>query len=440
MRALPVVHGRLALQGPDPVPEIDLVAAACRAAPWGSIFDVLDFRQHRIDRWSVPTLPCDSALARLRRRIPSAELPLGAASHEDYYRALCMTPHTAQIARNGMLLVGLGDPYSGFCVLAIDTARDLAYAIPEDWHEGRMLYGSTGGFLPGGARWLFLGWPFDGGRDVAEGRAAVTDCRLWELDTESLAARPLHRLTAPDAGHQLTCSPDGRFAVFAPFKWDRNPALKGGLAGSGEPRATGLRPSDLVTVDLETGRHTRTPIPVPVSAHAHFDPLDPEAFYLSAHNIRPEREGTSVEGAACIYRMRLKGGLAVIEGEYSDEAFFRISQHSVFCLDGRTVIAVTNLPNHLDLIDGRTMRLRRRREIFPAPALDLGARGSALCPAYPQSCLSLCASADGRHVVLESAAGLRVYDVREDRLLDIVVPQHLPEGARPVGHLRTPGE
>jgi hypothetical protein len=414
-------------------PNLDLVATACRAAGGRNVFDVLDFRARRIDRWSVPRLTSERIVSRLEKSLPPGALPPEAESCRDYFQTQCMTPHTAQLAPNGVLLVGMGDPANGFCVLAIDTQRSEAKAMPADWGEGAALHCSTGGFRSGGDHWLFLRWPFAGSRDIAEGRSALTECEVWELDTTSLRTRLLCAVEAVDAGHQLTCSPDGRFAVFASFKWD--------IAAGGEGgRGSRLKPCELVAVDLQTGRARTTLVPVPAIAHPFFDPTEPDVFYLSAHNIRPVREGTCVEGPACMYRMRLCAGRPTVEGEYSDDAFFRITQHFVFCLDDRPIIAVTNLPNGLDLIDGRTMKLWRRRVLFEAPPLELGPEGCALCPSWPESCLSLCASADGRYVVLESAAGLRVYDVWEDRLADGPMSQQLPEGARIVGHMRTPCE
>ena len=75
-----------------------------------------------------------------------------------------------------------------------------------------------------------------------------------------------------------------------------------------------------------------------------------------------------IEGPAAIYRIRLGEGETVIEGSYSDEGFLRISQHTLFQFGGRTMIAVTNLPNYLDLIDGTSMALWRRVRAFnPRP-------------------------------------------------------------------------
>lgn len=436
---------RLRFGGDSVLPQMDLVVGACRGTEAGAVYDVLDFRRQCVDRWTVPALRAEAATDRIRKRLRFTDLPMGVACAEEYFQALCMTPHTAQIARSGCLLVGLGDPCNGFCVLTIDASRARVRALPDGWQEGRFLYGSTGGFRRGGTGWVFLRWPFDGAMDIAEGRAKTVPVEILELDTDSHTISSLACVDAVDAGHQVTCSPDGRYAVFAPFKWDLKvpyPAASPAEDPVGYRRShdAGIRLSPLYTVDLQSGQFWQTAFDVPVIAHAHFDPREGDVFYLSAHNICPTRHGIMVEGPAAIYRVRVGPAGPHVEGTYTDGSFFRIPQHSVFYLDDRPLIAVTNLPNHLEIIDARTMTLWRRRKLFESPALDLSATGNALCPTSPGSCLALCVSEDGRYVVLESAAGLRVYDIQEDCLFDSLVSQRLPKGARPVGHMRTPGE
>ena len=438
-------HERLPFDTQRELPEIDLVFSACRTKPGANFYDLVSFRDRTIDRWTVPFLPVPRAIDLLKQNVPADELPFGASSHEDHFHAHYMTPHTAQFCSDDRLFLGLGDPYNGTCIQVIDTREHRTHVLPEDFAEAPMLYASTGGFTPDGGQWLFVRWPFRDGLDIAGGRSELAECEIGALDTASLKIRTLHRLKAADRAHQVTCSPDGRYLVFSPFKWDLRvpyPAapIEEEPTGYRRSHEAGIVPCTLVTVDLESGRHWETELTVPVTAHAHFDPADGRAFYFSAHNICPTVQGMMIEGPAAIYKLRIWDGETVIEGEYSDESFFRISQHTVFTFQGRTVVAVTNLPNHLDLIDGESMELWRRRELFPAPPLDLSATGNALCPPYPDLSLSLTASRDGRYVVLESARGWRVYDVEEDRLLDGVVPHRMPENGRPVGHMRTRGE
>jgi len=134
--------------------------------------------------------------------------------------------------------------------------------------------------------------------------------------------------------------------------------------------------------------------------------------------------------------MRIRAGETVIEGGYSDDQFFRMSQHIPFTFEKRLLIAVTNLPNKIDLIDAETMTLWRRIELFPAPAVDRSRTGNVVCPVYPGSSFAVNPSRDGRFLVLETSEGFIVYSLEEDRLLPAVIPRFLPEGVKGTGHTR----
>ena len=445
MSDVQITHERISFQHQAGLPEVQLRFCACRAGSAGHTYDLVNFSEKAIDRWSVPHISSPKAVDLLRRWMPKEELPLGALSHEDHFRLHYMTPHTAQISCKGQIFVGLGDPYDGICIQVIDTKNHVLHLIPEDFAENLMLYASTGGFSPDGNKWLSVRWPFEDSLSIAKGKKELARCEVVGVHTDSLELETIYRFEGGDRPHQVACSPDGRYVVFAPFKWDQSvpypsAAIHEDPEGYRRSHEAGITGQKLVTVDLEAGCHWETEIPVPVVGHPHFDALDPQVFYLSAHNICPTTHGMMIEGPAALYRMRLLDGETVIERQYSDERFFRISQHTLFIREGRTMIAVTNLPNHLDLLDGESMTLWRRVEVFSAPPLDFRATGNAICPPYPESCFSVSASRDGRHIVLVSSRDYRIYDVEEDRLLEVTVALHLPEGSRVVGHVRYPGE
>ena len=84
-----------------------------------------------------------------------------------------------------------------------------------------------------------------------------------------------------------------------------------------------------------------TRIPVPVPSHMEFDPHEPDVFYISAHNVASFDSTTvMLEGPAAVCKLRIGDGQTVVEDLYSEENFFRITQHVPFQYDGRTLIAV----------------------------------------------------------------------------------------------------
>lgn len=421
------------------LPCLDLVFTACRIAQQGYQIDILDCTEKTIDRWSVPLIRVPRALAELKRTVPADRVPF-AVPHETFFADCMMGLHTAQLSGR-MLILCMGDFYNGFNVPIVDTETGRGRIFPEDFADSLMLYSSTGDFTPDGKHWIFVRWPFRDSLEKLAGSRKSARCEIGRVRLSDLQCEILYRLDGIDRIHQVSCSPDGRYLVFSPFRWEMNApypsqSITVDPAGYHRSHQGGMKKDGLITVDLEKRRHWRTEIPVPVPAHFEFDPLDSSAFYLSAHHFHPIRGNVILEGPASLFRMRILDGETRIEGEFTDDQFFRISQHIPFLYRGRTLVAVTNLPNKIDLIDGESMTLWRRIELFPAPLVDRSGTGNALCPVYPGSCFAVNPSRDGRFLVLETTGEFLVYSLEEDRLLPSRIPRFLQEGVKGTGHTR----
>ena len=426
------------------MPRIDLVFSACRIGPDGYFFDVLDFSAGTIDRWSVPFTRIPAAIEQLRKSVPADRVPFG-FSHRAYYENCLMSLHAAHLSPQGKLFVCMGDFFNGFCAHVVDTRLHQTQIFPENFEEDLMLYVSTGDFMPDQKHWLFVRWPFRDSIDILNGNSKNAKCELGRARISDLESDIVYRIDNLDRIHQVTCSPDGRHVVFTPFTWDLNvpyPSVSVDEDPEGYRRSheAGMKKDELVTVDLQSNRHWQTKIPVSVPAHSEFDPIDPSVFYLSAHNFHPMGDNVMLEGPATLFKMRIRDGETVIDREYSDGQFFRMSQHVPFLYQDRVLVAVTNLPNKLDLIDAESMSLWRRVELFPAAPLDLSRTGNSLCPTYAGSCYSINPSRDGKYIVLENSQNFPIYSVDEDRLLAATVPRYLPKGTKGVGHTRLAGE
>lgn len=421
------------------LPGIDLVFTACRIAPSGYRVDVLDFSKKEIVRWAVPYTKVPGALPALKKTVPSDRLPLP-LSHESFVDDCLMGLHTAQLSGNKVILC-LGDFYNGLHVPVVNTDTGAVSVAPENFADTLMLYSSTGDFSPDGKFWFFVRWPFRESLEILAGARQQARCEIGRIRLSDLSCEILYHMDGVDRIHQVSCSPDGRHLVFSPFRWEMNipyPAASPAddPAGYRASHEGGMKKDELITVDLEAGTHWRTVIPVPVPAHFEFDPADPGVFYLSAHHFHPVRGNVMLEGPASLFKMRIRAGETVIEGGYSDDQFFRMSQHIPFTFEKRLLIAVTNLPNKIDLIDAETMTLWRRIELFPAPAVDRSRTGNVVCPVYPGSSFAVNPSRDGRFLVLETSEGFFVYSLEEDCLLPAVIPRFLPEGVKGTGHTR----
>ncbi len=442
MDAIQTHHDVLCFEKTPELPEIDLQFVGCRTAEERQFYDIIDFARRRIDRWSIPLPMFPRAVEAIRESIP--ELPYGYTSHEQYYVDHYMVPHTAQLSLGGKLFVGYGGAENGFFVNIIDTVSGAGYVYPGDQSDPLMLYSSTGDFSADHRYWYFVRWPF-------AGRSKMRRCEIGAIDTDTLESEIRwsdmggNGLALPGSFHQVTCSSDGRQAAIAPFDFELNipyPAVPYEEDPEGYRRSLsgGIKLESVVTVDLASGRASQLEIPVPVPAHLEFHPTQPHVVYASAHNISYDTAGTMLEGKASLFRLELDKGTAEITGCYTDDRFYRITQHSIFDREGRTLMAVTCVPNQLVILDADTMELWRRVELFPAEPIQFSGEAHALCPNDPRSCFSVNPSKDGRHIVLEDASNFIIYDVDEDRMLDLVVPRHLPQGSCGRGHTRIAGQ
>jgi len=439
MEDFTATHESISFSDVRDLPAIDLVFTACRIAPQGYLVDILDFTGKTIDRWSLPTIKVPLALEELKKAVPADRVPFS-VSHETFFDDCLMGLHTAQLSGKKLLLC-MGDFFNGFHVPVVDTETGSAVVFPKDFADPLMLYSSTGDFTPDRQYWIFVRWPFRESLDILAGARDRVCCEIGRIRMSDLQCEILYRMDGIDRIHQVSCSPDGRYLVFSPFRWEMNlpypdTSLEDDPSGYGRSHRGGMKKDELITVDLETRRHWRTEIPVPVPAHFEFDPVDPSVFYLSAHHFHPIRGNVILEGAASLLKMRIRDGETHIDREYSDDQFFRMSQHIPFLYGERLLIAVTNLPNKLDLIDAESMTLWRRVELFPAPPVDRSVTGNVICPVYPGSCFAVNPSRDGRFIVLETSGEFLVYSLEEDRLLPARIPRFLPEGVKGTGHTR----
>lgn len=447
MRQLPTSFEELALQDTAGLPSIDVTFSGCRLGPGKMAFDVIDFREQKISRWQMPHFETLACVQDLKRTIRETKWPLSEGLFEQFWSHVTQT-HIMQIPADEArtkLFVCTGNLYCGFCIPIIDRETNQTHLFPENFETDVHLYCPMGDFSPDGNYWMFIRWPLDDSLAILAGERETARCQIGRVDLETLEMDIIYELDNVDQLHQLTCSEDGRYIVFTPFVFAPkvpypDASAEEDPAGYRRSHEAGLHTSKMTTVDLHAKEHWYTEIPVPVPAHFEPDPSDPHIFYVSAHNFSlSPRKDIVLEGPGAIIKLEIRDGETLIIGEYSSSEFFRVTQHVVFRFEGRTLIAVTNLPNKVDIIDGETMKLWHQQEIFPSPPLDFSKTGNIACPTFPQSCYSINPAKDGEYLVLEAAAGLIVYDVANQRLLDQQVSRQIPPELRGNGHTRLLG-
>ena len=441
MKPIPVQHETIEFHDTPGIPEMFVQFGACRKAPDGNFFDIVDFAGKSIERWSVPPISFDRAASRLRQTVNPDKTPLDI----DFLVKEISTAHVVQVSPQGKLLVSRGNFLNGTSFFMIDSETEEGFIMMEGDDEEPMFYTCTGGFSPNYSLWYFVRWPLADTVAILNGDADVARCEIGTVRLATGDVEIVHTLEIDDRIHQITVSPDSRYLVFTSFKADmRVDYPRASFArdpdGYRISHDAGIIPKSVITYDTETGDHWETHVPVPVSAHMEFDSLDPTVFYVSGHNFSinhtPE---VIIEGPGAIIKMQIKKGRTVIVGQYAPDDLFRVSQHVPFVWQGNTIIAVTNTPNKLDLVDGKTMELWRREELFPYDALDFLATGSAVSPMPAEAFFSLNPASDGKYIVLETSMSFHFYDVEAACFLNTTMDRFLPEGAGGSGHTRIIG-
>ncbi len=433
-------HSRHAMAGAEAWPAFDLRFAACRVGPETHGCDIVDVGTRTVDRWEVDKFTTARLMGLMERSVDPARCPASLP----FLLKETQSVHVAQVAPSGHILINRGNFFYGGSFYLIDTTAGEAFAMADDADEP-MLYTATGTFSPDYSEWVFVRWPARHSAEIINGTRTTAACDVMALDLAKRTLRKLFLVETADHIHQVTYSPDGRHLVFSSFKSDPAvPYPKESIAAAPDAyrasHAAGIIAQPIVTIDLATGRSVATKIDRPVTAHLEFDPGDPTAYFVSAHNFSVNCEPAVIlEGAGGIFKLRLAGGGSIVEKAYAPDDLYRVSQHIPFRYQGRTLIAVTNTPNKLDIVDGKTMQLWRREVLFAYPELDFSATGSAISPAPPMAFFSINPSSDGRFIVLESSENFHVYALDEARFLDAVVPRQLPAGVGGSGHTRIVG-
>ena len=442
MQSIELSHETIEFVTEVDIPCIDVQFGGCRSYSCGHFFDIVDFKKKKIERWSVPHLNIDRAKNQILETVKPDKFP-GSA---DFFVKEMLSTHVVQSSPQGKLFVSRGNFLNGTSFYMIDTSTHKAYVINEGDDEEPMFYTCTGGFSPDYTHWYFARWSLSDSAAIMNGELNVATCEIGTINLETGELEIIHVFQNDDRIHQITVSPDNKYLVLTSFKSDMRinyprTSMDEDPSGYRKSHDAGIIPKSLVTIDLKTKSSWSTEIPCPVSAHMEFDLHDPTIFYVSGHNFsinyRPE---VIIEGSGSIIKMQIRDKKTKVIDQYAPNDLYRVSQHVPFSYKGKTIIAVTNTPNKLDLVDGETMTLWHREELFPFENLKFGETGSAVSPMPSKAFFSINPSADGRYIVLESSESFHFFDVETGYFLDATMERFLPPGAKGTGHTRIIGK
>ena len=264
-------------------------------------------------------------------------------------------PHTAHVSPNGYLMTT-----NTYYIAHIDTKKDEITYLPENYDKELWFYNAMGGYSADYKYYYFVRWPYEDFFKIRKDHTNRANAQLGRINLESKETEILSEISISDLIHQISTSKDGRYVVFVTFSHqsiEKYPDVWPHEDPEGYKKCTaaGIKLGDIVTYDLETGKHWEVQLPIPCLAHAEFDLIDPHVMYASAHNFCYHWIGNYwarlIPGPGGIYKLRIKDEKTEIEGLYTDDDFFRVTQHQVFRYQNKTLIVANN--NRLQISDYR---------------------------------------------------------------------------------------
>jgi hypothetical protein len=419
------------------IPKFPLKILGGRMSQDALAVDVTDFSEQCIDRWifEYPELPF--TIQELTARVPECVFPVSPGFTHHCFKS----PHVGQRANGPRIVINF---LNGFQIIVIDTEKLTVHDLPGNYLVQEYSYASTGDFSRDGHFFYTARWRFDDAVSIMAGERSSIPCQVIRINMDTLEFSVIADLEYVNDIHQITVAGGGEYLVFSTFSTNpRIPYPRGPfsehLEGFRASHESGLPLSDMMTLHIASGKYWKTRISTPRPAHFEVDPQDDSILYVSSHNMAYSTAGLILEGPADLYKLRVSRGMTEIVQEYADLGTFRMTQHNPFVHKGKTLIAVTNFPNRLDIIEGESMERIRSIKLFECPPLDFSVTGNAKCPSYPDMSLNVSPSDCGEYIVLQTTRDYQIYDMNADRLLDVKAPIFLEDGLTSVGHSRNDG-
>ena len=171
-----------------------------------------------------------------------------------------------------------------------------------------------------------------------------------------------------DSIHQVSISPTQSFIVGVDMNLEvesEDGLFEGVQERQADPQAEEFHQylqapflsSGFFVYDLST---TRSWIEVPsgrCAAHVQHDPLDPEIFYVSLHNMSKLRHSVVCHGPGTICKYRYHNGTLTLLGEFTHPTFYRITTMEAFSRNGEAYLAVTGYASRLFIIRATDLSL-----------------------------------------------------------------------------------
>lgn len=248
-----------------------------------------------------------------------------------------------------------------------------------------------------GEMW-FASWPVaDTVRRMLQPQHPVR-VTIWRYALQDRRLRQVWQGAFADSLHQLALSPNRRFLLLT----ELGLRCSASAAASTRKQKEKLVPSEILVLDLTTGRSWR--LPMLTASHVAFDPTEPGLCYLSGHNIGLLGDNVGIFGPGVMQKFALTKTGPKLRGEFTAPGFHRITTHLAFRHRGQTLLAVSGYPDTVYLIAAATMKLFKTLKLAPGEKVNT-ARAPHICR---QDSYGLSVSADGENLLVAGTRSLQL--------------------------------
>ena len=235
---------------------------------------------------------------------------------------------------------------------------------------------------------------------------------IWRQALQDRRPQQVWQGAFADSLHQLALSPDRRFLILTELGLRCTASATGELprpVAPGRKRKGQLIPSEILVLDLKTGRPWR--LPMLTASHVAFDPAEPGHCYLSGHNIGLIGDNVGIFGPGVMQKFALTETGPQLLGTFTAPGFHRVTTHLVFRHRGQTLLAVSGYPDTVYLIAAATMKLFKTLKLAPGEKVDT-ARAPHICR---QDSYGLGVSADGERLLVAGTRSLQLAHIADGR-------------------------
>lgn len=309
---------------------------------------------------------------------------------------LVMThPHAVVEIESGQFIISLWS-YFGYLVVDLKK-RTVVYRIMDE-NDDDHVFGSQQCYEADSDSLYYMTYSLkDSLKKIVDPHTKVFS-RILKRGNKTGEVKEIWSGYFSDYMHDLLISENKRYMIACEF-------------GKFSDEKNNLIPSKRLILDLETKKEWIFPA-ADGSAHAQFDPDDPETSYFSAHNMKfvhsPRQElfkkgvyAISLFGPASVHKFRFTSEGPKEIGVFSEPDLFRLTNFHVFKHRGQKILAAIGTPNFIFIADAEQMKLIKK--------IKLEKQDASFCIG------TIAPSHDGEKLYIQTNKSFQILDIESEQ-------------------------